>query len=669
MRQIRLFSFVSLIVILLSYPVLALANQTIVTVNTVVGSFDILMLEDDAPATVQNFLNYVSDGDFDGTFFHRSEPGFVVQGGGYRFDPTTGGASAIDSDPPVVNEFGISNTRGTVAMAKLGGNPNSATNEWFVNLGNNSVNLDNQNGGFTVFGRVIGNGMQVVDAIAALPRVNFGSPFDSTPTINYVNAVTADIFVNVTSIRATTLIDTDGDGIVDRDDLDDDNDTVPDSIDAFPLDVTESVDTDGDGIGNNEDSDDDGDGILDAADNSPLDPNIGGSFRLLSRQFIALPIVGQEVIDPSGQSNIVPDTATAAALNVTVVNPLGSGFLTVWPCGVDRPLSSNLNFISGSVVPNGVIAPIGSDGSVCLYTSAETDLVVDISGWFEGSAFTAATPKRISDTRDGTGIATGVPAQIGPDLALQLTVTNIPIVDAAGSSTGVPSMISAVALNVTVVSPDSAGFLTVYPCDILRPFTSNVNFKSGKIVANGVVAPISIEGKVCFFSSAQTDLVVDLTGWFDTATGSSFTAAAPKRLLDTRIAGAPLLPSTQLNIPIHGATVTIEALEQLIPTTASAVALNVTIVDPSGAGFATVWPCTSERPLASSLNFTAGQVVANNVIAPIGSDGDICFYSSTPSDLVVDISGYFSGDTGNEFIGSAPVRLIDTRTGLGPEPQ
>ncbi|MFT6435154.1 MAG: cyclophilin family peptidyl-prolyl cis-trans isomerase, partial [Candidatus Azotimanducaceae bacterium] len=115
MRQIRLFSFVSLIVILLSYPVLALANQTIVTVNTVVGSFDILMLEDDAPATVQNFLNYVSDGDFDGTFFHRSEPGFVVQGGGYRFDPTTGGASAIDSDPPVVNEFGISNTRGTVA--------------------------------------------------------------------------------------------------------------------------------------------------------------------------------------------------------------------------------------------------------------------------------------------------------------------------------------------------------------------------------------------------------------------------------------------------------------------------------------------------------------------------------------------------------------------------
>ncbi|MFT7221510.1 MAG: peptidyl-prolyl cis-trans isomerase A (cyclophilin A), partial [Candidatus Azotimanducaceae bacterium] len=142
--------------------------DTVVTITTPVGSFDILMLEDEAPLTVQNFLGYVNRGDYNGTFVHRSIPGFVVQGGGYRYDESDGSAPHIVTQLPVVNEFGISNTRGTVAMAKLGGDPNSATSEWFVNLGDNSGNLDDQNGGFTVFGRVLDDGMTVVDQIAAL---------------------------------------------------------------------------------------------------------------------------------------------------------------------------------------------------------------------------------------------------------------------------------------------------------------------------------------------------------------------------------------------------------------------------------------------------------------------------------------------------------------------
>ena len=174
----------------------------IVTVNTVVGSFQIELYDNATPATVANFLKYVTDGDYNNTFFHRLVPGFVLQGGGYTFDGT---ADHIAADPPVVNEFdpSRSNLRGTIAMAKLGSGPDTATTEWFVNLGNNSANLDNQNGGFTVFGQVLGNGMQIVDAIAALPRVDADGAFDNLPVLKANPTIPADLVI-VNSISTIT---------------------------------------------------------------------------------------------------------------------------------------------------------------------------------------------------------------------------------------------------------------------------------------------------------------------------------------------------------------------------------------------------------------------------------------------------------------------------------
>ena len=143
------------------------------------------------PQTVANFLGYVDRGDYTNTIIHRSAltPGgdpFVLQGGGFRA-PTAasnqagGSPTAIGARPAVVNEPGNTNVRGTIAMAKAGNDPNSATNQWFFNLGDNSANLDFQNGGFTAFGRVLGTGMTVVDALAAVPTYNFGQPFNTLP--------------------------------------------------------------------------------------------------------------------------------------------------------------------------------------------------------------------------------------------------------------------------------------------------------------------------------------------------------------------------------------------------------------------------------------------------------------------------------------------------------
>jgi cyclophilin family peptidyl-prolyl cis-trans isomerase len=148
-------------------------------------TIDLALYDQQTPLTVANFLAYINAGRYANSFIHRSAPGFVIQGGGYYFVNDTS-LDAVPKYAAVANEPGISNVRGTIAMAKIGGQPNSATSEWFINLANNAANLDAQNGGFTVFGRVVGAGMVVADQVAALPYYDttvspFLLPWDSLP--------------------------------------------------------------------------------------------------------------------------------------------------------------------------------------------------------------------------------------------------------------------------------------------------------------------------------------------------------------------------------------------------------------------------------------------------------------------------------------------------------
>lgn len=167
------------------------STVSVVRMQTTMGLIDIQLYDAATPLTAANFLSYVNSGAFNQSFFHRSVPGFIIQGGGYFLKNNA--LSPVVSGPSVANEFSTSrsNLRGTIAMAKVSGDPNSATSGWFFNLADNSANLDNQNGGFTVFGQVINQSLPVIDAIAALPLAgnvfkniaNCQSPLTSLPEL------------------------------------------------------------------------------------------------------------------------------------------------------------------------------------------------------------------------------------------------------------------------------------------------------------------------------------------------------------------------------------------------------------------------------------------------------------------------------------------------------
>ena len=170
---------------------LALAD-TFVHVETRMGAMDFQLFDNLAPNTVANFLNYVNDGDYDGTFMHRSVPGFVIQGGGFTY------AAPVPEDAPIANEFDpatMANLRGTLAMAR-GGDLDSATCQWFINLVDNAA-LDDPVSPYCVFGTVIKGMVEVADEIALLPVEDMSiihSAFGELPMMNYTPAPEGELF-------------------------------------------------------------------------------------------------------------------------------------------------------------------------------------------------------------------------------------------------------------------------------------------------------------------------------------------------------------------------------------------------------------------------------------------------------------------------------------------
>ncbi|MEV7278197.1 hypothetical protein [Streptomyces sp. NPDC093111] len=329
---------------------------------------------------------------------------------------------------------------------------------------------------------------------------------------------------------------------------------------------------------------------------------------------------GTVLLKVAGQAGVPAEGLSAVVLNVTATNATASGFVSAYPHDTRRTSASNLNLTAGRTSANLVTVPV-VDGWVEFYNRAgSVDLLADIAGYYtEGtssSTYQPVTPKRLMDTRNGTGVAKAKVAANG-------TVT-LPVTEPGAT---------AVVLNVTATNPTATGFVSVHPYGTPRTAASNLNFVAGQTVPNLVVVPVK-DGRITFYNKSGTvDLLADVAGYFKQGTGSVFTGMQPKRLMDTRdgtgVAKGRIGAGKTVNLPV-GYKYT-------------AVVLNVTATGPTADGFVSVYPYGTTRTAASNLNFVAGQTVPNLVVVPV-REGKVTFYNHSGTvDLIADIAGYYTG--------------------------
>lgn len=315
------------------------------------------------------------------------------------------------------------------------------------------------------------------------------------------------------------------------------------------------------------------------------------------------------VVEVAGAA--VPASATAVTVNVTVTRAQSAGHITVWPCGADRPDTSTLNFAAGADVANAATVGLGDNATVCVSSSAPTDVLVDVTGYVSptaGDRFSALTARRLLDTRS-----------VGQSRRTAGSVTRLTVASAPVGAT-------AVALNVTAVQPNAAGFLTVWSCDGSRPNTSSLNFAAGDTVAGSVVAAMNSQRQLCVYTSAGSDVLVDVAGWFGSAGAAQFEVLASERVFDSRATRA-LLPGV----------VTRVSMGSTVPAGSTAV-VNLTAVTPMGNGYVTATNCSATATEISHLNVRAGATRANQALVPVSTTGDICVTVSTPMHLIVDLT-------------------------------
>jgi len=220
----------------------------------------------------------------------------------------------------------------------------------------------------------------------------------------------------------------------------------------------------------------------------------------------------------------------------------------------------------------------------------------------------------------------------------------------------------AVVLNLTAIEPSAPTYLTVYPGGSTRPVASNLNVAPGNIRPNRVIVPLSSSGAVTIYNfSGNVNVAVDVSGYIAgseaTSSGSYYNPVSPARVCDTRpgnpssLTGAnaqcnslgPLAPASSMTIQVTGIAGVPSATS---PTPPTGVLLEVTVVDPSAAGYLSVYPGGSSTPVASDLNFTKGETVANLVSVSLGNTGAISIYNSSgDTNVTVDVEGYDAGAT------------------------
>ena len=326
-----------------------------------------------------------------------------------------------------------------------------------------------------------------------------------------------------------------------------------------------------------------------------------------------------------GRGGVAAD-ATAALATVVAVEACADVFVAAYPCGAGIPPTSVVNADAGSIVANGALVKLSPTGSLCLYANAPVDVVVDVAAYVApgGSAPRPSTPERLVDTRPGYAQRLAIPQRrLAAGTTLAVPVSTLP---GLGSAT-------AVAVNLAAVDPAGDGFLTMYPgpCAKPRPLAANLNV-AGRTRAAGATSAVGA-GTVCIFTSVDTDIALDLNATYGPGS-TRLVTVAPDRLLDTR---------ETVTVPVHG-TVVLDLDDPALGAPANAVGLvgSLATTEPVAPGFLTVHPCTLPRPNVSNLNMSTGQTVANLFVSGVDANRQVCIFSLSSTQVIVDLEGWIT---------------------------
>ncbi len=338
---------------------------------------------------------------------------------------------------------------------------------------------------------------------------------------------------------------------------------------------------------------------------------------------------GTVTVPIAGQRGIPPD-ALGVAATVTAVDACATTYLTAYPCGAARPDTSTVNAAAGATVANSVIVGLGRGGALCVYADGATDLIVDVSGYLAPSGEGLSplpTPVRLIDTRLGTPHLLPDARRLGAGETLTVPAGRFEPVVGSGL----------LALNITAVQPDGNGYLTVFPgpCSAPRPEASNLNMVAGRDAAAAAIVANRIggSGDFCVFSSVATDLIVDIDA-VSLPNAARLGLLEPARVLDTRrsvIAAAG-----------QERRVDLIAGDDPMPTDGRGIVGNLTAVDPTGDGYLSIYPCGTAVPEVSNLNVHQGDTVANLIVTGLGTNGEVCIYSSVTTHVLLDISAWLN---------------------------
>jgi hypothetical protein len=342
---------------------------------------------------------------------------------------------------------------------------------------------------------------------------------------------------------------------------------------------------------------------------------------------------------------VIPSNAVAVTGNLAVVGQTAAGYASVTPSPNANPPTSSVNFPVGDIRANNVTVPLSAAGMLSgVYKApggATTHLVFDVTGYFlkgtTKATYATVTPTRILDSRPEWHIGLSGPF-----------VASIPRTLHVAGTHGIPADAVAITANLAVVGQTSEGYVAVTPDPVANPTTATMNFPVGDVRANGLTARLNGAGNLSIVYKAPTGtshFVLDVTGYYRNAPGGlQFFPLTPGRLMDTR----PVAILSRLSGKFTSSvprTVSANAHFGIPNTGVGALTGNLSIVNQTSPGYATITPDPDASPETATINFPVGDVRGNGVTVPLNGAFDLSFVykagGGTKTDMILDVTGYF----------------------------